>query len=42
MHSSYEIMQVDHNLGYTSESLQVDVDCIEIITEEGFERFFMK
>ncbi|KAI8123537.1 Sodium channel protein Nach [Lucilia cuprina] len=37
LHSSYEIMQVDHNLGYTNESLQVDVDCIEIITEEGFE-----
>ncbi|XP_061396699.1 acid-sensing ion channel 5-like, partial [Musca vetustissima] len=37
LHSPYEIMQVDHNLGYTSEPLQVDVECVEIITEDGFE-----
>ncbi|XP_061401017.1 acid-sensing ion channel 5-like, partial [Musca vetustissima] len=38
LHSPYEIMQVDHNLGYTSEPLQVDVECVEIITEDGFEK----
>lgn len=31
-------MQVDHNLGYTNEALQVDVECMEIITEDGFEK----
>lgn len=31
-------MKVDHNLGFTNEPLQVDVECMEIITEEGFEK----
>lgn len=41
LHSAYEIMQLDHNLGYTNESLQLDVDCIEIISEEGFEKYIL-
>ncbi|XP_075153217.1 sodium channel protein Nach-like [Haematobia irritans] len=37
LHSALEVMQLDHNLGYTNKPLQVDVECMEITTAEGFE-----
>ncbi|XP_037959283.1 uncharacterized protein LOC119688687 [Teleopsis dalmanni] len=36
IHSPFEVMQVDHNMGYTLDPMTYEVECLEIITEVGF------
>uniref|UniRef100_A0A1I8PUC6 Uncharacterized protein n=1 Tax=Stomoxys calcitrans TaxID=35570 RepID=A0A1I8PUC6_STOCA len=37
VHSTYEVMQLEHNLGYSNTPYKVLVDSVEITTDEGLE-----